>query len=1054
MNKGLLLLSAALLLLVPATEGRAAVSDTQQASPQKKITVKGTVVDAESLPVIGATVMVAGHPDLGGTMTSDKGEFSFDVPAGMSLQISCIGYDTQTIAVQDATSLFITLEENTEFLDEVVVVGYGVQTKESIVGAISTVSSESVANTGSNLLASALNGKVSGMSQILTSGAPGEDTPEIFLRGLSSMNGSQPLVMVDGVERSMNEVSPNDVASISVLKDASATAVFGAKGANGVILVTTKTGLQGRPKMTANVEYGTKSMLRIPEHISSYTTVQMANVALQNDNSFGSMYSDKVLEAYRTQSDPYRYPDVNWYDEMFKKFSPTYNASFSLQGGSDKVTYYTSINYYHEGSITKDLSDVGARSNFSSDRLTYRVNLDAKLTKSTTLNFKLGGVTTINNGPQTGSGTVNVGTLFSTMFQATGAVYPAYFPEDIYELYPDPNYPDAHERRLASSAQANFENPMRYLLFSKWYETTTNKINTDLQLTQNLDFITKGLSAKVLASMTSSYSRNSQNATNTEREWSIDWARYDLGVADIWNTSASDVSNVYVESPLSVSQSTSATSVNFIFYFEGALNYARSFGKHNVSAMATYNQRQYNSGASSPKRNQAAVGRVTYNYAKKYLFEANAGFTGSEQFAPAYRYGFFPSAAVGYVVSNEKFWKSAMPWWNTMKIRYSDGLVGSDSGNSGFIYYNSYTQTTMANGAHYLEGAAANETARWETAHKRDLGFEMGWLKNDLTLNVDLWDEYRSDILMTPVTTPLLGVKFKDTNCASLKKHGLDIDLNYRHIYANGFSYSIGALFGVNENRIVDYPDITYAPQYQKQSGTPYKSQNKGSTLIDDKYFQTINEIHGYSTFTTSWSKLAPGTYKFLDYRPDGIVDDSDLHTIGGVAYPPCTYSANIQLGYKGWTFRMVGTGTVGKYLKYPRGYMIPFLSKELKVHVAQVDYWTPTNRNAAAPVLTFDDSMYAWGGGSSAHPGYDLALEDYTWRNSDYFDISEVYLAYRYTAKKNHTSGIDGFTVSLTVNNLCIFTDLPEGNPMAVDIASTKYPLMRTAKLGFSLNF
>lgn len=1035
-----------------------AMAVSQTAHAQGRIVVKGTVVDEDGLPAIGAAVLVKGRPSEGAA-TDDKGSFQISVTSGSVLQVSCVGYQTQEKQFDKSGDWFVTLEPDSEMLDDVVVVGYGTQEKQSVVGAISTVSSERINNTGTNSLMSALTGKVAGLMTSTANGAPGQDETTLMLRGLSSWNGNAPLVLVDGIERRMSDVNPSEVKSISVLKDASATAVFGAKGANGVILVTTKTGQAGKPKIHINVESGMKSPLRLQEHVGSAVTAEMANVAMKNDRSFGSLYSDAVIRKYRDQSDPYRYPDVDWYSEVFNPLAPTVNASLDVSGGNDRVKYYSGVTYYNEGSILKNLSGI-TKSNYSSDRINYRLNLDVNITKTTNLAFKLGGVITINKAPTVSGTTVNTGQIFNTVYMATGAIYPAYFPSDVFSLYPDPNYPDASENRLASSAGSNFENPMVYLMTPSWLQTTSNRLVTDLTLNQKLDFITKGLSAKATASLSSVYSRNSQYSSTTIPSWSIDWKRYDLGEKDIWNTSSADASSVYVQNPQSEAQSTGASGVAFIFYLEGALNYKRNFGKHAVTATALYNQRQYNSGAASPKRNQSAVGRVTYGYDKKYLLEINAGVTGSEQFAPKNRYGFFPSMAVGYVPSREKFWKSAMPWWSTMKVRFSWGLVGSDSAAANFLYYSAYTYEKYTDADkidrwHYIEGAAANDGARWETADKKDLGFELGFFKDALTINVDLFDEFRYDMLLTPVTTPLLGVKFKDTNSGSMKKHGIDIEINWRKIYASSFSYEIGAMASLNENRIVAYADIPYNPEYKKVAGTAYGSQRTGSTLVDDRYFQSIDEIHGYPTYTTSWNNIVPGVYKFLDYYCDGAITDKDLHTILGCAYPPCTYSINLGIGYKGLTARAVFAGTIGKYVEYKRAYMVPFLSGDLTVHKAQLDYWSPVNRNASAPVLSYNDQMYSWAGGTSTYPGYDLALDGYTWRKSDYFDMKELYVGYSFSSRRlQERAGIDNLTINLTCNNLFTVSGLLEGNPQQTNTASSYYPLMRTVKLGLNINF
>ena len=1015
--------------------------------------VSGAVVDEDGKPAQGATVMVVGQTGMG-TVTDRNGKFSISVPAKSVLAVSFIGYAEQTKEIdRDMLDWFVQLEQDDNFIEEIVVVGYGTQKKESIVGAISSVSSNQLANTGSQDLVSALSGKVSGLLMTNQSGAPGtEYSNSMLLRGLSTFSGSSaPLVVVDGVERSLVDINPDEVQSISVLKDASATAVYGSKGANGVIIVTTKSGYEGRAKMHVKMDYGATSALFIPEHVNAETTLNMANIAYRNDKSFASQYSDWVIDQYRKGTNPWRYPDVDWYESMMRPFAPSYNASFDISGGSKKIKYYALVSYYNDSSLIKQVNFNGPVT-FQSERINYRLNLSAALSKTTELSLRVGGAIKTYSRP-TGQ---NEPGVFNTMYMATGLKFPAYWSEDIYELYPDPNYPDASGIRLSNNAGQNYENPYMFLMNNQWKQVTSYSIISDLALTQKLDFITKGLSAKAMISLTSRYDRTSQSGNQTVPRWEIDWDRYDAGAADIWNSTSTDVTSVYVTPPLTVSQSTTADNVHFIHYIEGSLNYSRKFGNHDITGMVVYNQRQYNSGVSSPHRNQSVAGRITYNYKKKYLLEANIGITGSEQFAPKYRYGTFPSVALGYVVSQEKFWKRSIPWWDTMKVRFSWGLVGSDSTTSGFLYYTAYDLVNYSiYGQHYKEGSAANESARWETSDKKDLGFEMGFLKNRLNVNVDLFDEYRYDILMAPVVTPLVGVSFKKTNSGAIKKHGIDIDVLWRDSFSSGWHYSVGAMVGLNENRIVKYADIPYNPEYKKVAGTPIGSQRTGSTLVDDKYFQNINQIHGYPAYTSNWSNIVPGVYKFLDYMPDGTISDEDLHVIYGSSYPPCSYSLNFSLGYKGFTLRAVGVGTVGKKVEFKRGYMVAFLSGDLTVHPAQLDYWSPTNRLSDAPAPTFIDQMYSWAGGQATYPGYDLALQDYTWRDSDYFTIQELYLAYKFDGKKlRRRLGIDGLTVSLTTNNLWMFTELIEGNPQLHNTATSYYPLTRTTKLGVNINF
>ena len=1035
------------------------------AQGSKKITVTGTVVDEASLPVIGAVVTVKGNSALGGAVTGNDGEFSFNVPAGSTLEVSCIGYQAETKVFTEPGTWYVTLKDDSIKLDEVVVVGYGVQNKESIVGAISQVNSATLEKSGSTSINNALAGKVSGLLSYSSSasGAPGENTESLMIRGLSSWNGNAPLVMVDGVEREMKELSPSEIASISVLKDASATAVYGAKGANGVILVTTKTGQKGAPKFHVNAEYSLSNPVMLPEHVDAVTTSNMVNAAYRNQGSFGSQYSQEALDAYRTGSNPLRYPDTNFYELMMKNFAPGLNADMSLSGGSDRVRYYMGASYVHEGSILKDLHELG-ETNWESDRITYRLNLDIELTKSTTLSFKAGGNMTDTQGPITSSDAsspASSSTIFGYMYKASTISYPAYYPAWALEAYPDPDYPLENGIRLGNRQGNLITNPYSFMVDAAYIRNEVNRINTDIILNQKLDFITKGLSASVKTGLSSKYNVTKEKVFVNNPLWDINWTSVDMGLENPWIRSTTS-NYVWNLKPFSVSQENSASSVAFIFYLEGAINYKRKFAKaHNVTGLLLYNQRQYNSAAAFPKRNQSFVARATYDYKGKYLFEANAGITGSEQFAPSNRYGFFPSVAIGYYLSKEKFWKTAMPWWSTMKMRFSNGKVGSDNTTANWLYYTYWSKTSVSGsggGTFIVEGAAANENARWETAIKRDLGFEMGWLDDSITLNLDFYSENRNDILMSPVVTMFVATSYKDINAGAMKKHGVEIELGYRKSFPSGFAFETGAMFGISENRITLYEDLPYAPEYQKYAGTQYGAMRTGTSLVDDNYFQSVDEIHGYPTFTSSWAgNVVPGVYKFLDYNRDGIITSDDLHYVHGSVYAPGVYSLNFGCGYKGLSFNILGTGTIGKYIPLSGEAMVPFVANELSVHTLQTDYWTPYNKDATAPVPMFSQLMYSWGGGEAyglKSTGYEMGLVDYTWRKSDYFMIKEARLAYKFDFEKLRNRAVKGLTVSLTGNNLLLFSSLKDMNPTGTSGRETAYPQMRTVKLGVSLDF
>lgn len=1039
-------LAVLMCLTLGSLSGTGFQASAQNRSASKTVKIKGSVIDEDSKPVPGVAVLVKGHPEFGGTMTDEKGGFVFNVPSDATVQFSCIGYKPVEMSVARNLDWLITMVEESVALEGTVVVGYGVQRKESVVGAITQVKAEDLEKTGTTDITSALAGKVSGLLVYSQNGAPGQSDATLILRGLSSWNGNNPLVMVDGIERSMNMLSPTDIASISVLKDASATAVYGAKGANGVILVTTKTGSKGAPKFSVNVEQGLNSPMWTPDHVEAGTVTRMANIAYKNTQSFGSQFSDEIIKKYENQSDPMRYPDVRWYDLLQKRFATSTNADFSVSGGSDRVRYYLGVSYVHEGSIIKEIYP---GTNFASDRINYRMNLDWDVTKSTLLSFKVGGVTNMVKNLASHSGS---SWLFSTIYQSPTITFPAYYPADVLKQYPDPNYPDADSDRVGANQGSKYENPYSALSDPDYVKNVNYRLFTDLILTQKLDFITVGLSATAKFGMTSAYARVSQKASTNFAKWNINWEAYDAGSTDIWEIQDSQSNYVWNDKPFSITQDNSPSGVSFITYLEGSLNYSRKFSrKHNVSALALYNQRQYNSGASFPKRTQSFVGRVTYDYKGKYLFEGNIGVTGSEQFSPDYRYGVFPSAAVGYIVSKEKFWKRAMPWWSTMKIRYSNGWVGSDASGSNWLYYSSWKQTS----GYYQEEAAANITARWETAHKQDLGFEMGFLKDKLTVNVDLYDEKRNDMLMPPVVTAFVGVAYKDVNAGALKKHGFEVEVNWKNTTSGGFTYNFGGMIGLSENRITKYGDAPYAPEYQKYAGTPLQSARTGDQLIDDRFFGSIDEIHGYPNYATEWTNVVPGVYKFLDYVPDGKISQQDLHVLEGSTYAPGVYSFNVGGAYKGLTFKVLCTGTIGKYINYKRVNIVPFYAGAYVIHDSHLNYWTPTNRDSDIPALSFSDEMYAWGGGTSTYPGYNLAIPDFTWKRSDYMTVKEVMVSYRFSGPNiKRILGVKHLAVGLVCNNLWTFSNIKDTDPQRLTTAANSYPTMRMLKLNVNLAF
>jgi len=1029
--------------------------------------VTGVVRDAATGEnLTGVTVMIKGTTL--GTLTDRNGQFSINLPQLEAiLSFSFIGYTAQEISVTRGAKLTVALNLEVTEISEVVVVGYGTQKKESVVGAITQVNSVALVQSGTVSVTNAIAGKLSGVLTIQNTGEPGSNDAEIIVRGLSSWNGSDPLVLVDGVERDFRFLDPNEINTISVLKDASATAVFGAKGANGVIIVTTKRGSLGKPKLDATIAYGVMKASGIREHIDSYTTMSMLNIARMNDQQYSLILDDKILEEYRNPSTPLnalQYPDVDWFNELTYNLAPTANANLNITGGTEFVKYFASFGYFHEDSFFKGLKDGYIDSRYRNNRYNYRANVDFSLTKSTQLSLYLGGDISIKNEPETPE------SEWETLYMTGPSRFPAYFPAWVLEKVPDLDYPDATGWRRAAAWGERWGNPYTNFKNGSFNNYTSSRVFTDLILDQKLDFLTKGLSVKGKVSLSTYYNMTTLYCDYLYPEYFLHYDRID-SKENPWERYGQTL-EVYNQPPVNINvgglTSSNATDYYTDLYYEMSLNYANSFGKHNVTGLALLNRQQQNTELDFPYYNEALVGRATYDYARKYFLEVNIGYTGSERFAPGNRFGFFPSGAVGWTISEEPFFKSAIPWMSRLKVRYSDGLVGSDYAASRWLYISEYFTQTISSIQYIREDIGANTSAQWEEARKRDLGVEIGLFKNQFTLNIDLFDEYRSKMLLTPQTvTFLVGTSFKDLNKGELKKHGIEIEAEFNRTTSKNLNYFIRGNFGFNENRVIFKDDLPYAPDYAKAAGKPLDlpqniypadGQAAGVLLTGTEYFETIDDIHNNAT-PLAMNLLSVGDYVFLDYNADAAITSKDKYPIEGHAYPPITYSFSGGINYKGFNFNMMFQGNIGKWVVFNDNFESEFLMGNYSVHVAQLNYWRPDNPDPDHCTLHYYSGgggipQYVWAGGAALE-GYNIRTPNHFWRNADYLRLKDLYLGYSFnTDVLNRTIGVSSLHLYAAANNLLTFTKLIEGDPERKDFTRGFYPLMVTLKLGLKVSF
>jgi len=1033
------------------------IKETVKGDQQLKKVISGIVKDAQGLSLPGVSVVVKGTTT--GTVTDMDGKFQLIVPTdAQTLIFSFVGMKSQEITIGNKTNFIIVLEEVSVDLGDVIVVGYGVQKKESVVGAITQVNNATLMKSGNTSITNAIAGKLSGVLTMQQTGEPGANNAEIIVRGLSSWNGSAPLVLVDGVERDFSNMDPNEISTISVLKDASSTAVFGAKGANGVIIVTTKRGSLGKPKLEFTASYGMMEATGLHDPISSYTTMSMLNVARMNDMQYSLILDDKILNEYRnpsTKLNSLQYPNVDWFKELSLPFAPIANANISITGGTNFVKYFSSFGYQYEGDFFKGYHSGYDDTRYKNKRFNYRGNVDFSLTSTTQLALNLGGDISIKNQPAIFQ------EIWMTLWETGPARFPAYFPEWVLKEVPDTDYPDATGWRRAEAFGERWGNPYTNYMDGSFNNYTGSRVFTDLILDQKLDFFLKGLSFKGKVSLSTYYNMTTLTAAYTMPTYFLHYERIGVdanhdGIDDQnpWER-LGQTSEVYNQPPLNINVGGLNSGFYTNLYYEMALNYANTFGKHTVSGMALLNRQQKNSGLDFPYYNEALAGRATYDYSRKYLLEANIGYTGSERFAPGNRFGFFPSGALGWVVSEEPFFKNAVPWMNKLKIRYSDGLVGSDYASSRWLYISEY----YTSGTDIREDKGANVNAQWEEARKRDIGVEIGVFKNLFTLSVDLFDEQRSKMLLTPQSvTMMVGNSFKDLNLGRLKKHGIEVEAEFNKTTVNNLNYFIKGIFGFNENRVIFKDDLPYAPEYVKAAGKPLGLQTNGVLLTGTGYFTSVDDVHNNAT-PIAINLLNVGDYVFLDYNSDGTITNKDKFPIKGLNYPPITYSFSSGLSYKGFDFNFMFQGNIGKYVIFNTNFENEFLMGNYSVHKAQLDYWSPDNQVANHATLHYYSggaslAQYGWGGGGGYY-GYDIRIPGRFWRNADYLRLKDVYAGYTFSSEfLKKAVGVSNLQVYATANNLLTFTKLIEGDPERKDFQYGFYPLMTTLKLGIKLSF
>lgn len=1023
----------------------------------KELTVSGIVTDESGAPIIGASVVVANTTV--GVSTGLDGSYSLSVPAGAeNLVFSYIGYISQTLAVANRTQINVVLAEETQTIDQVIVVGYGVQKKESSVAAISQVKGDELLKTTATSIANALAGQIPGVSTVQASGEPGRDHTKVMIRGVSSWVSSDPLVLVDGVERDYNNIDPAEIETMSVLKDASATAVFGVRGANGVILITTKRGKAGEVKVNFSTEFGLKQPIGMVHAMDSYRTGLVMNEARKNDNAWGSMLSDEVLEHYRIQDMPYVYTNTDWQDVMLKNgFNHKYNLNVS--GGTDFARVFASLSYLHDGDIIRTERNLDYDPAYKYDRYNYRFNVDMNLTKTTLLAIDAGGYIGIKNHPNEYQ---NIRRFRPILCLGPMDGVP-YYPAEILEQYPDEAHPDETGRRIGTTDLTNSESPVVANSYSGSRSVKTSNVNLSLRLQQDLSFITKGLSAKVQGSY--------NNTTRWEKVISYDAITYKLkpdgtwirrsGRDDAGREEPGEIPNVATE-VLDGDGGTDVPRKNY--YLEASINYERTFGDHAVTAMWVGQRRKTMRNVMFPSYEQGMAMRVTYAYANKYLFEANLGYNGSEQFAPDKQYGFFPSFAVGYNLHNEKFFQPLRKVFNRAKIRASYGEVGSDaSGGDRWLFTSSYVSGSAwnyqpglpnavgPNRTSIIEEAAANINATWEVATKRDIGFELAFMKNEMfVLTMDFYDEKREGILLSRNSVPAwAGIQPKKMNLGSTKTKGYEIELKFQYATPDNDWYVwVKPAVSFSDNRITNRDEPLYSPAYQKQAG------HRIGQLFGYHHSGWIQDADVAMTSARYGGGLMGlGDTEYVDFNGDGIIDDNDRYAMGySQNYPLYNYSLSAGFRFRNFEFDFL-LQAVSHFSKHViDSFAWPLHRLSNQVFDYQLDAWSPDNRDARYPAFHFDSNR----GHNNITDGAVRSVSVY---NASYIRLKNINIAYNLPKRVAGKLGLSSAKVYLRGNNLFTWApDYPLGDPEASDdggnVTYGYYPMVRTFTVGLQFGF
>lgn len=1006
---------------------------------QQKRTISGVVVSAQTdETVIGATVQVKGTTIVG--VTDVDGQFKISCSPKDVLVISFIGYKTQEIKVENQSKLIIKLDEDTRTLDEVVVTAFGTgQKKVSVVGSIQTVRPNDL-KVPSASLSSSFAGRLAGVVAVQKSGMPGSNGADFYIRGISTISGiTSPLIILDGMEvgaYELNALDPEVIESFSVLKDATATAMYGTRGANGVMIVKTKSGKDTeKPIIGFRFEANVTTPTEVPKFVDGMRYMQLYNEAVTSQGTGDILFSDAKIAATRDGLNPYIYPNVDWYNEVFKGAAFNQKANFNIRGGTKKITYFMNITGSHETGMLQNRSKdfFSYNSNIDLMKYTFQNNIDFHMSKSSTISLHLNAQLTSTSSPA-----ASIGGLYGAIMDSNPVDYPIY-------------YPSAGETwvKWGTVLQGNdalFVNPLAEA--TKGYsDSFSSVINANLDFKQKLDFITKGLNFNAMFSFKNWSSTTTTRSQNYNKYGLSNYKQNEDGTYELEVTPIGTPEQPVLGTGRSYGGDRR-------MYFLASLGYERTFGDHSVSGLALINLDEYSVNIgdgllnSLPKRKLGYAFRASYGYKDRYMAEVNAGYNGSENFAEGHRFGFFPSVALGWNISEEKFWNPLRNTISLLKLRGSYGLVGNDQiGGDRFIYMADvalkgspgYT-TGYGTNKYTLSGPLytryQNNNITWEVGRKLNIGAEIQ-LFNSLNLTVDVFKEIRSNIFQQRQSIPNYFGTAKTViygNLAKVENKGADFSIDYGKQITKDFSMQFKGTFTYARNKVIEYDQAAGMRDANSRIG---HSVHAIYGFVTDGLYIDENDIKRNPSSTLGNIAIAPGDIKYVD-QPNNVgeydnkIDTDDKVAMGYPTVPEIVYGFGPSMSYKKWDFSFFFQGTAR--VSFMMSGFHPFGTQKNRNVLKFVadDYWSAETQNPDAkyPRLTKYDN------------DHNAQSSDYWLRNGAFLKLKNAELGYSFKGMRVYVNG----------SNLLTFSPFKLWDPEMGGGAGLSYPTQRTFNIGIQV--